>query len=682
MRAEDNINVIKGVGVKVADAFSKLNIVSVKDLMLHIPKNYELYEEPSALSEEKTGYKVALRGRVLNDTWFMRKKGGMTLNKVSFLTGDCKIGLVFFNMPYIKKAVEKEDEIIVRGILSHDRFGLHINQPAVFSLEKYKEVENTLVPVYSTVKGISNNAVRKYMAEAFASVSLKDDYLNTDELNELGLISFPEALRALHFPRDYEDFVKGHDRLVFHEFISFLLPVKRDREASKYSFDKPMIEVAETVRYIESLPFELTDAQKNTWNDIKNDMTSGLCMNRLVQGDVGSGKTVIAFLALLMNCVNGYQGALMAPTEVLAKQHYENVKAMAELFPDAVRPVLLIGSMSAKDKNEARKRISSGDANLIIGTNALIQASVEYKTLTLVITDEQHRFGVKQRESLADKGGNVHILVMSATPIPRTLAMIMYGDLAISVIDVLPAGRLPIKNAAVDFKYRKKAFEFILDEVKKGHQAYIICPMVEDNDNDELQNVIDYTDMLNEIMPKGTGIAFLHGKMKGSEKNAIMDRFAGGDIDILVSTTVIEVGINVPNATVMLVENADRFGLATLHQLRGRVGRGDAQSYCIFMSGKTDQKVKERLEILTKYNDGFKIADEDMKLRGPGDIFGIRQSGEFNFRFADIYNDSTVLKKCAAFTDKLLLAEYNERMREVSAGISDYDIGNVDFRTI
>ena len=409
-------------------------------------------------------------------------------------------------------------------------------------------------------------------------------------------------------------------------------------------------------------------------------------MNRLIQGDVGSGKTILAVLALLMCAANGYQGAMMAPTEVLAVQHFETISGYVEKYGIAFRPVLLTGSMTAKEKREAYAKIASGEANLIIGTHALIQEKVEYSSLALVVTDEQHRFGVRQRETLAAKGKEPHVLVMSATPIPRTLAIILYGDLKVSVVDELPANRLPIKNCVVGTSYRPKAYEFIAREVAAGRQAYVICPMVEEGESEDLENVVDYTEKLRAALPPSVQVAYLHGKMRPADKNRIMEEFANKEIDVLVSTTVIEVGINVPNATVMMVENAERFGLAQLHQLRGRVGRGEFQSYCIFISTSEAKETMERLQILNHSNDGFHIASEDLKLRGPGDIFGIRQSGEFSFVLGDIYTDASLLKEASEAVDTLLCSD-PELSSEDTLPLRQYfeehrSANMVDFRTI
>lgn len=413
--------------------------------------------------------------------------------------------------------------------------------------------------------------------------------------------------------------------------------------------------VPDIEQILENLPYRLTGAQAKVWRQIEADLQGENLMSRLIQGDVGSGKTILAYLAMIMTVKNGYQAALMAPTEVLAVQHYQG---LLQLFQDQgitdVRAELLTGSHTAKEKRERYARIQSGEANLIIGTHALIQEKVCYHSLGLVITDEQHRFGVKQREALSLRGGSPHVLVMSATPIPRTLAMILYGDLDISVIDELPAKRLPIKNCVVGTQYRSKAYRFIERQISAGRQVYVICPMVEESEGMDGENVLDYAKRLQAALPASIRISPLHGKMKPTEKNAIMEAFARQELDILVSTTVIEVGVNVPNATVMMVENAERFGLAQLHQLRGRVGRGEHQSYCIFIQGTQEDRMKKRLEILNQSNDGFFIAEEDLKLRGPGDLFGVRQSGMMDFRIGDIYKDSEILRQASLAAQELL----------------------------
>ena len=435
-------------------------------------------------------------------------------------------------------------------------------------------------------------------------------------------------------------------RLVFDEFYLFILALRQLKQVNERNPQRFQIQkIPLTDQIIANLSFSLTGAQKKVWQEIERDMTGDYLMSRLIQGDVGSGKTILAFLALFLAAGNGWQGCLMVPTEVLAVQHMEAIQKQICEQKLPFYAELLTGSMTAKQKREACGRIVSGESQIIIGTHAVFQEKIQYKNLALVITDEQHRFGVRQRESLSEKGDMPHVMVMSATPIPRTLAMILYGDLDISVVNELPANRLPVKNCVVDTSYRPKAYRFIEKQVKMGHQAYIICPMVEESEQIEAEDVISYTEKLRSTLPQDITVSYLHGKMKSAKKNEIMEAFVKNEIQVLVSTTVIEVGVNVPNASVMMIENAERFGLAQLHQLRGRVGRGDAQSYCILCYGKDGEKTKKRLEILNKSNDGFYIANEDLRLRGPGDLFGIRQSGELAFRIGDVFQDAAILQE-------------------------------------
>ena len=536
-----------------------------------------------------------------------------------------------------------------------------MEQPEIFyPSASYEEKLNTLQPNYALTAGLTNNAVVKAMKQAISYLDLKQDFLPPDVRTRYHLAEYNYAIQGIHFPVDKEEFYTARERLVFEEFLVFILALRQMKEKNEKSKNTFSFAIAEPVeQFMHKLPYELTGAQQKVWEEIKADLNGAHVMSRLVQGDVGSGKTIIALLGLLLAAVNGYQGALMAPTEVLAKQHFESICEMLEEHQIPVCVELLTGSMTAKEKRMAYERIASGEAQIIVGTHALIQEKVKYHSLALVVTDEQHRFGVKQREKLAEKGNTPHILVMSATPIPRTLAIILYGDLDISVIDELPANRLPIKNCVVDTNYRKTAYQFMKKQVLEGRQCYVICPMIEENENLEAENVIDYAKTLQEEMGDNIQVAYLHGKMKQSEKDVIMEQFGKREIQILVSTTVIEVGINVPNATVMMVENAERFGLAQLHQLRGRVGRGKHQSYCIFMSASKSKETKERLSILNKSNDGFFIASEDLKLRGPGDLFGIRQSGILDFKLGDVFQDAKILQRASEAAEQLISEDEN-----------------------
>ncbi len=514
-------------------------------------------------------------------------------------------------MPYLLGSLKPGYRYIFRGRPVFRNGDWVMEQPVLYTMEGYSSQIGIMQPIYPLTRGLSNKIVSKAMQQALDIKELVPELLPAElrRSNELAEINF--AMRAIHFPKDMNDYEAARKRLVFDEFFFFMLNVRRMKENNSRQPNLSRIaDDARTDEFIKKLPYELTNAQKRTWQEVSSDMNGERLMNRLVQGDVGSGKTIIAVLALMNTVYAGYQGAMMVPTEVLARQQYDDTCAMFEKYGININVSLLIGSMTASAKKKERQRIASGEAGIVIGTHALIQAGVEYANLGLVVTDEQHRFGVHQRESLTQKGSSVHTLVMSATPIPRTLAIIIYGDLDISVMNELPSSRLPIKNAVVGTDYRPNAYRFIENQVQAGHQAYVICPMVEAREDGDvmedgrgdtfantnmhatLENVVDYTTMLKKNLPSSINVEYLHGKMKPAVKDEIMERFHSGQTQVLVSTTVIEVGVNVPNATVMLIENADRFGLAQLHQLRGRVGRGAYQSYCIFVGTSNAKKRK------------------------------------------------------------------------------------------
>ena len=654
MNLHSPVTDLKGIGEKTAVPFAKAGIYTVQDLIEYYPRAYELFEEPTEPEEMEDGKKYAVHAWVQSVSPVKRFKRYQIFS-AQLKTGDTVIQAAWFNMPFLRNYFQKGGQYIFRGVVTVRNGQYRMEQPEHYTLADYENLLYIMQPKYPLVSGLTEKMVTKAVRQVLANDQIRvPEYLPDAWLSDYDLEEEWEALRQIHFPKDDGAMRKARKRIVFDEFLMFILGIRKMKEHQEELVSQiPMVEVAETSRLIETLPYELTGAQKRVWKEIVSDMTNGKVMSRLVQGDVGSGKTILAVLALIMTGCNGCQGALMVPTEVLARQHFESVKEILEEHQIPLVPVLLTGSMTAKEKRLAKAEIESGSAQIIIGTHALIQEDVQYYRLALVVTDEQHRFGVRQRETLADKGITPHVLVMSATPIPRTLAIIVYGDLDISVVDEMPAHRLPIKNCVVDESYRPNAYRFMEKEVAAGHQVYIICPMVEESDELELENVTDYTEKLQKILPM-IRIACLHGKMKPKEKNEIMERFAAGDIQILISTTVIEVGINVPNATVMMVENAERFGLAQLHQLRGRVGRGSAQSYCIFMSGSKGKETRKRLEVLNKSNDGFYIASEDLKLRGPGDLFGIRQSGILEFRMGDVFQDSAVLGQASEAAGRLL----------------------------
>lgn len=681
------VNRIKGVGEKTAALFGKINVYTVDDLIRHYPRDYETYGAPVSIRETSPGSVQAVYGQITAIPNVKKVRNLSILNAILKDDNGDSIQLTFFNMPFLKKVLKPGGFYLFRGLVQQRGTHKIMEQPRMFTWDEYRQKSGRLLPRYALTKGLTNQTVQKSVAQALEYYPPEKEYLPQVILQKYPMLSHREAVYALHFPESREELLTARNRMVFEEFFSFLLVLRKNKElAAKTENHFPMYETADTVRFLEQLPFPLTKAQKKVWGELREDMGSPYAMNRLIQGDVGSGKTILAVLALLMCAANGYQGAMMAPTEVLAVQHFETISGYIEKYGIAFRPVLLTGSMTTKEKREAYAKIASGEANLIIGTHALIQEKVEYSSLALVVTDEQHRFGVRQRETLAAKGSEPHVLVMSATPIPRTLAIILYGDLKVSVIDELPANRLPIKNCVVGTAYRPKAYEFIAKEVAAGRQAYVICPMVEEGESEDLENVVDYTEKLRAVLPPSVQVAYLHGKMRPADKNRIMEEFAAKEIDVLVSTTVIEVGINVPNATVMMVENAERFGLAQLHQLRGRVGRGEFQSYCIFISTSEAKETMERLQILNHSNDGFHIASEDLKLRGPGDIFGIRQSGEFAFVLGDIYTDANILKEASDAVEQLLVSD-PELTDDDSLALVNYfkehtAVNVVDFRTI
>ena len=655
MKLEQSIMDLKGIGEKNAALFHKLNIYTIGDLVYHFPREFQTFPKvENTVSAVKSGEKQALMATI-KTTATVSHVRGMSLLKFQVVDRIGQvINVTFFNMPYLKKGITLGKSSVFFGNIHCKNNQYFLTQPKMYQYEEYKKLEEKLVPVYARTKGLTDQAIYKHCKNALSVVDKPKEYLPDSLLEKYSFPPLIDALVKVHSPESFEEAGLARKRFAYEEFLLFLLAIKSQQSGEKTQNPHHMIETADVARLIEKLPYKLTTSQEQAFRQIKSDMLGDTCMNRLLQGDVGSGKTIVAILALLLCVSNGYQGAMMAPTEVLAVQHMETIQKMSKDYRLPFKPVLLTGGQSAKEKREIYSQIENGECNLVIGTHALIQDKVIFKNLALVITDEQHRFGVKQREKLVSKGDDVHTIVMSATPIPRSLALILYGDLDITEMKEVPSDRLPIKNCVVNQNYRQTAYKFMQGEIDKGHQIYVICPMAEPGVMEELENVVDYSKFLKTFFDEHVQISYLHGKMKPKQKTEIMENFAAGKIDILVSTTVIEVGINVPNATVMLVENAERFGLATLHQIRGRVGRGDAQSYCIFMETEEKARKNERLEILNHSNDGFEIASEDLKLRGPGDFIGVEQSGAFRFRYADIYQDADMLKNAAADVKKIL----------------------------
>lgn len=655
MDREQPLDCLKGIGAKTMQIFERAGVHNIGDLLSYYPRTYRTYEavtDTSCAQEEKM---IAVRARLERAVTVQYIK---RLQIVSTVICDHagKLEARWYNMPYLKNTLQKGAEYIFYGKVVRKGNRLILEQPALFSPEQYGEMLKELQPVYVLTKGLSNQMVSKAVRQVLEDMPLQPEFLSEDIREKYELAEYGYALEEIHFPRDHHHMELARRRLVFDEFFLFILTLRRykeRREAAANMFSMEHTELPQKV--MEGLPYRLTNAQLRAWKDILRDMTGERVMTRLIQGDVGSGKTIVAFLAMLLAAANGLQSSLMVPTEVLARQHFEAMQELLSQQALSYVPVLLTGSMTAKEKRLAYAKIASGEADFIIGTHALIQEKVEYHRLGLVITDEQHRFGVRQRETLAEKGeAEPHTLVMSATPIPRTLAVILYGDLDISVMDELPANRIPIKNCVVDTGYRGRAYAFIEKQIRMGRQAYVICPMVEENEMMEAEDVLSYTKKLKEALPADIRVEYLHGKMKPKEKNEIMERFLRNEIQVLVSTTVVEVGVNVPNATVMMIENAERFGLAQLHQLRGRVGRGVHQSYCIMVSGSNGKHIQKRLEILNQSNDGFYIASEDLKLRGPGDLLGIRQSGLMEFKIGDVFTDVSILQSACEAAELLL----------------------------
>ena len=662
---------LKGIGEKTAELFHKLGCDTVEELLEFFPRDYELFYPPVTIGE--IGYRTfaTIRG-VFTQSVFQRRIKKMTLTTAQFkdeVGGSIRV--CYFNAPFMKDAIVPGELVILRGRISHKHGVLQIDQPKIYKPEEYSALMGQMQPVYSLTKGLSNAAITKAVRTALTTTAFRqmdqEDILPQSVREMYGLISKGVAVKNLHFPESQEAFSQAAVRMSFEEIFLFILAMKQNES---FFHEESRIRISNDLRttaFLESLPFEMTNAQKRVIGEITKDMESGKVMSRLIQGDVGSGKTIVALSALMNTAFAGYQGALMAPTEVLAKQHYETITGLFQEHKIPLHAALLTGSMTNLEKKVVYDALEDGRIDILIGTHALFQEKVNYKALGLVITDEQHRFGIKQREALSKKGTEPHMIVMSATPIPRTLALILYGDMDVSVIDELPARRKPIKNAVVDISYRDNIYRFLEKEVKNGHQAYIICPLVEYSEGMEASNVTDYSEMLRDVLDEQISVGMLHGQMPSAKKNEIMDHFAKGKIQILVATTVVEVGVDVPNATVMVIEDANRFGLAALHQLRGRVGRGGDQSYCIFVSNNPSKEAMERLMILKTSNDGFEIASKDLSIRGPGEFMGIRQSGALSFKNFDLYRDAEVAQKALQAVDLILSDKMalTEREKEI-----------------
>lgn len=666
MKKSDPIGSLKGVGSKTALLFQKLHIETIEDLLMYFPRDYEVYEKPvtlreavakSCVSDGASGI-VSVYGRIKKGV-VLKKKGNLTIAITSAEDIDGReFTLVWYNAPFVRALFHTNDTYIFRGRISELRGSrVTFEQPEYFKPEDYKPQMGKMLPIYPLCKGISRKLIQKCVLQAIENLPEIEytEPVGMDEecIRKAGLLSVYNAITKIHFPANEEEYEKCRRSLAFREFYRFALMLRLIRKtytgvANAYPDLKMHPEVD---RFISNLPYRLTGAQMRAWQQMRSELTGPDTMHRLLQGDVGSGKTIVAFLLLYETALSGYQGFLMAPTQVLAHQHYVNFTSWVEEYHLPLRIGFLAGSVSAKEKANIYRKLEDGELDIVVGTHAIFQEKVLPKRLALVITDEQHRFGVEQRKSLTDKGSHPHVCVMSATPIPRTLGMILYGDLNISVIDEKPANRLPIKNCVVDTGYRPQAYRFIEKQIEAGHQAYIICPLVEESELMSGTNVTDYAETIRSNIPDAR-IEILHGRMSDAEKNRIMQLFLDHSVDILVSTIVVEVGVDVPNATVMMIEDAQRFGLASLHQLRGRVGRGDAQSYCIFIQTEGSSAENERLNVLNHSNDGFYIAEQDLKQRGPGQLFGHKQSGSLVFRIGDVFEDADVFTEAVQKADE------------------------------
>ncbi|MBQ7759113.1 ATP-dependent DNA helicase RecG [Anaerotignum sp.] len=645
------VSTLKGIGEQRERKLQKLDIYTIEDLLTHYPREYkdrsEIIKIADLPMDEPSTFLAQIKEEGQNS-----RHGRLVYTRMKVYDETGSVGVLWYNQPYMKNSLKMGEWYLFSGKLQK-KYG----RKEILSPECERIGENfaggRIIPVYPASVGISQKMLRNLMEEALSQMSggMREE-LPLWLRKEYKLAERNFAIENIHFPKTEQGFYDARRRLVFEELFILQTALYQLKNTLEDSGEGIILKKKKALQEGEALlPFALTNAQKRVLKEIEKDMTSGKIMNRLVQGDVGSGKTAVAIITAYWAIKNGYQATIMAPTEVLANQHFESFQKIFE--PVGIEVVLLTGSLKAKEKRETLEKVANGEAQMIVGTHAVIQKGVEFYKLGLAITDEQHRFGVRQRSTLADKGENVHTLVMTATPIPRTLALILYGDLDISIIDELPPGRQKIDTSAVDSRYHQRIYAFIQKHVAAGRQAYVICPMIEESEKLEVQSVLNYTEELVKELPD-CRVACVHGKMKAKEKQEIMDGFAAGNIDVLVSTTVIEVGINVPNATIMLIENAERFGLAQLHQLRGRVGRGSEKSYCILVSDTKTKVAKERMKTMTESEDGFVISEKDLKLRGPGEFFGIRQHGLPELKIADLYKDMAILKEAQSAAAELL----------------------------
>ena len=644
-RLSDPVTVLKGVGSARAKQFANLNIFTLQDLICHFPRGYEDRTKLVTIDKLETDVPACFKAMVMNTPRTAHVRKGLDLTRVQIADHTARLNVTFFNNKFAAEQLQYGKEYIFYGAVSGDFVGYSMTNPVFEALDSQPVTTRRILPVYPLTAGLTNAAMGKAVRQALAVCDPPAERLPESVRREFGVLGAERAYYAIHEPATMAEAEMAKKRLIFEEFFVFSAGLALMRAARGEKRTMPCRDT-DLSDFYRALPFALTGAQSRAVAEILRDMASGSPMNRLVQGDVGSGKTMVAAAAAYCACKNGRQAALMAPTEILAEQHYHSLDKL--FAPLGLRVGLLTGSMTPKQKREVREKLAAGEVDLAVGTHALLTEATTFADLGLVIADEQHRFGVAQRSRLSGKGEEPHVLVMSATPIPRTLALLMYGDLEVSIVDELPPGREPVDTFLVNESYRARINAFIRKQVSEGHQCFVVCPAVEENEELGVKAATAWADTLGQTVFPDLRIALIHGQMKGSEKEAVMAAFARGEADVLVATTVIEVGVDVPNATLMVVEDADRFGLSQLHQLRGRVGRGGNKSYCILTSQNRNPDTLQRLKALCKTTDGFKIAEEDLKMRGPGDFFGSRQSGLPTFRVANLSMDLQTLKDAQA----------------------------------